>query len=310
MTFGRYNNTITILVCITLLLTSCGNPAQSEADIATAVALTVQAQNALTEVAALPTTTPVPALENTPAPEPVTTNTQAAVSANPGCVVSAALIGENPPDNTLYRPGDTFWKTWTLLNTGTCTWDLSYSLVYWSGDLLGGLTTYKLPDVIAPNEAKDISILLKAPETDGTFTGYWRIQTPWGENFGVGPSNESFYVQIGVSSDKKLSYGVTNLTAELVRDPETGCPLNVRYYVYATVTTNGPLQFSYYWDQSDGNESGIKTQKVKEAGSVTFSRDWLISKNDSPNPRWIKFIITGSNAREVKVDILHDCFKK
>ena len=307
MTFRRYN-ILTLLICIAILLTSCGSPAQSEAEIATAVALTVQAQNSLTEVASIPTQTAVPPVEITSTPEPESTNTPAAVSANPGCVLSAALVGENPPDDILYRPGDTFWKTWTLLNTGTCTWDLSYSLVYWSGDLMGGLTTYQFPEVIAPSEAKDISIFLKAPDTDGTFTGYWRIQAPWGENFGVGPTSQSFYVQIGVSTDKKLKYEITNLTAQLVRDPETGCPQNVRYYVYATVTTSGPLDFDYYWDQSDGNESAVKNVKVKEAGSVTFSRDWLISKYDSPNPRWIQFVITGQHARDVKVAILHDCF--
>jgi hypothetical protein len=304
----RKHNIFPLLVCITLLTTSCGSAAQNESEIATAVALTVQAQNSLTEVAVLPTLTPVPPLEVTSTPEPDLTNTPAAVSANPGCVVSASLIGENPPDNTLFRPSETFFKTWTLLNTGTCTWDNTYSLVYWSGDLMGGLTTYKFPQLIAPNESKEVSIFLKAPDTNGTFTGYWRIQTPWGENFGVGPSSDSFYVQIGVSNETKLGYGVTDLTYQLVRDPETGCPLNVRYYVYATVTTSGPLEFSYRWDQSDGNESGTQKYKMKEAGSVTFQRDWLISKRDSPNPRWIKFIITGSNAREVKVDILHNCF--
>lgn len=308
MTFSRYN-IFPLLACIVLIATSCGSPAQTESEVATAVAQTVQAQNSLTEVAALPTLTPVPSIEITSTPEPGSTNTPAAVSANPGCTVSASLVGENPPDNTLFRTGDTFWKTWTLLNTGTCTWDETYSLVYWSGDLMGGLTTYQFPQLVAPDEAKEVSIFLKAPETDGTFTGYWRIQTPWGEHFGVGPTSDSFYVQISVSSDDKLGYGVSNLTAELVREPETGCPLNVRYYMYATVTANGPVEFSYYWDQSDGNESNAKEYKMKEAGSVTFEREWLISKNDSPNPRWVKFIITGSNAREVKVDILHNCFE-
>jgi hypothetical protein len=304
----RRNNIFPILACIALLASSCGSPAQNESEIATAVALTVQAQNSLTEIAALPTLTPVPSIENTPTPEASLTNTPAAVSANPGCVVSANLVGENPPDNTLFRPGETFLKTWTLLNTGSCTWDNSYSIVFWSGDLMGGLTTYKFPELVAPNESKDISIFLKAPDTEGTFTGYWRLQTPWGENFGVGAKSDAFYVQIDVSNATKLDYGVTNLTAQLVRDPEEGCPLNVRYYVYATVTTNGPHEFSYYWDQSDGNESGSIKYKAKQAGSVTFKRDWLISKNDNPNPRWIKFVITGSDEREIKVDILHNCF--
>ena len=299
-----------ILIAIAMLAVSCGTPpAQNEMEVATAVAQTVQAQNSLTKVSALPTLTSVPTLQTLPTPEVIPTDTPGQVFAsNPGCVASATLVSESPPDDTVFLPGEYFWKTWTFLNTGTCIWDKSYSLVFWDGDQMGGLISYPFSDVIRPEETMEISIYLQAPATEGTATGYWRMKTPWGVDFGVGPQNISFYVQVAVSQAPK--YKITRVDYQLVRDPAEGCPLNVRYIVYATVVSNGPVEFSYYWDQSDGNESGIRDYELKEAGTVTFKRDWLISLNDSPNPRWIKFVETKPVRRDFgEVPIIHDCLK-
>jgi len=297
------------LIVLMFVTGACGTSSQTQSQIATSVAQTVQAQNSLTKVAALPTDTPVPPVEITSTPELNITDTPTAAGiANPGCVASANLIGENPPDKTLFQPGEYFYKTWTFLNTGTCAWDQSYSLVFWSGDLMGGLTSYAIPELVAPNGTVNISIYLQAPATEGLATGFWRFQTPWGTNFGVGSQDAAFYAQVAVSTKPK--YGITNVQYTLARDPVDGCPVNVRYTVYATVTANGPVEFSYYWDQSDGNESGMKSDKFKEAGSKSFQRDWLINKGDSQKPRWVQFVLTGSQAYDygkVIIDHFQSC---
>lgn len=305
----RFRHKIVPLLTFALLLASCGSPAQTDSQIATAVAQTVQAQNSLTKVSALPTLTPAPTFPaaSTPETSPAPANTPggAAVS-NPGCTLSAVLVGENPPDNTAFLPGEYFWKTWTFVNTGTCTWDPSYSLVFWSGDQMGGSASYPFFEVIKPNETMDISIYLQAPAAEGTKTGYWRFKSPWGADFGAGPLSASFYTQIEVSSKPK--YGISRVDFKLVRDPAEGCPANVAYTVYAAITTNGPFEFDYFWDQSDGNESGIRTIEVKEAGTTTLSREWKIGRGDSPNPRWIQFIVTSPTRQEYeKVTILNNC---
>ena len=305
MRFRRYNILI-LLTCIALLASSCGSPAKSDSEIATAVAQTVQAQDSLTEVPALPTFTPAPALQATSTPGPGPTSTPGQVSSNPGCTVSAVLVGENPPDDTAFMPGEYFWKTWTFVNTGTCVWDTSYSLVFWSGEGMGGLASYPLTEDVQPNETMDISIYLQAPATEGTKIGYWRFRSPWGADFGAGPLSASFYVQIEVSAEPQ--YGVTTVNYQLVRDPAEGCPANVRYTVYATITSNGPLEFEYYWDQSDGNESGVKELELTNAGSTTISREWMIGRGATPNPRWIQLIITAPKYQEYeKVTILNNC---
>ena len=299
--------TSTLLIIFMFMINACGTSSQTQSQIATSVAQTVQAQNSLTDVALLPTNTPVPPLEITPTPQAILTNTPSGIS-NPGCVTSANLIGENPPDKTLFKPGEYFYKTWTFLNTGTCIWDKSYNMVFSSGDLMGGLASYPIPEEVAPQGTINITIYLQAPATEGTATGYWQLQTPWGANFGVGPQSLAFYVQIGVSAKPK--YGITNVEYTLVRDPAEGCPVNVRYIVYATVTANGPVEFSYYWDQSDGNESNVKSDEFKDAGSKSFKREWLINKGDNKKARWIQFVLTGSQAYDygkVIIDHFHNC---
>lgn len=301
---------VAVLVSLALFASACGSSAGQESAISTAVAQTVQAGESLTQVANLPTPSPqvtLPAESPTPDATPTSEPTLASAPADPNCA-KAVLVSENPPDDVILQPGQYFWKTWTLRNTGTCTWNPSYSLVFWSGDLMGGLVSYPLDDEVSPDEQKEISIYLRAPETEGTFTGYWRLQSPWNANFGVGPGNSSFYVQVVVSSAAKPRYGITNVEYNLVREPATGCPTNVRYTVYATITTNGPFDFEYFWNQSDGNESGVRTMEFTEASSQTISREWMVGKGDSPNPRWIEFVVVGPFYREYgKSMILNDC---
>lgn len=301
---------IPLLVCVALIASSCGGAAQTEteSEIATAVEQTVQARDSLTKVSALPTLTPVPALQATTTPEPDPTNTPGQAVPNPGCVASASLAGESPPDDVLFTPGEYFWKTWTFLNTGTCVWDASYSLVFWNGERMGGLSSYALTEIVQPGNTLEIPVYLQAPAADGTYTGFWRLKTPWGADFGVGPLNKSFYVRVEVSSSSKPRYEITNVALELARDPASGCPVNVRYTVYATITSNGPLTIGYYWDQSDGNPSGIRWLEFTKAESRTIEREWMIGRGATQNPRWIQLIVTEPQYQEYeRVPILNTC---
>ena len=112
-----------------------------------------------------------------------------------------------------------------------------------------------------------------------------------------------------VSDEKKPDYGVTSVTYEVIRNPAVGCPTNVRFTINATITTNGPAEVDYRWIQSDGNSmSQPKPIDFTEAGSVTITREWMIGKGDSPNPRWAQIIITEPDYQEFgKAEILNVC---
>jgi hypothetical protein len=307
----RKNRVLAGLAVLMLFVSSCGSSVEPDTEISTAVAQTVQAGQSLTDVAVLPTLTPQVTLPaETPtltAATPTAAPTLSSAPADPNCA-KASLVSENPTDGVIMTPGQYFWKTWTLQNTGTCTWTTAYSLVFWSGDLMGGLTSYPLDDDIAPNEQKDISIYLKAPDTEGTFTGYWRLKSPWNADFGVGPTNDSFYVQVVTSADADPEYGIAKVEYFLERDPLGGCPTNVRYYLHVTVTANGPLELKYAWRQSDGNNTHEFNMEFEEAGSKTVTREWMIGKGDSSRARWIEFVITSPEYREYgKQEILNLC---
>lgn len=279
-------------LCLALTLAACGSSTeQNESVIATYVAQTVEAGNQ-----AAPTSTPEPPLPTLPAtltPAVVNTPTEAATlssaPSDPNCS-HATLVSEYPPDQAVFKPDTEFTKTWTIRNDGTCTWDTTYRLIFWSGDPMGAATYYNLPEVVPPGDDVSISVLLKAPSAEGFYTSYWRIQTPWNAVFGVGQYSQAFFAAIQVDKRPPQEAGIISVTYEIVRDPPTGCPTNVDYIVYATITTNAEYDFNYFWQQKDGNESAVKNMVFEEAGSKTISRKWTVGKGNSPNDRWMQII--------------------
>ena len=158
------------------------------------------AANTLAAMQASFTITPT-LLTNTPAGTPVmtlfpqlsltlpVTTTPASATPIPTKVVVSSCNGSTYisditiPDNTVIAPGATFVKTWALQNTGTCTWDTTYKLVYAGGNQMGGAST-SLTASVAPSQQVQLSVSLTAPTTAGTYTGYWRLADGQGTGFG------------------------------------------------------------------------------------------------------------------------------
>jgi hypothetical protein len=106
------------------------------------------------------------------------------------------------PDGTIFQPGATFTKTWRLKNIGTCTWTPSYSMVFASGTQMGTTTSVSMPGTIAPGQTVDVSVPMTAPNTAGTYIGYWKFKNPSGVLFGIGyNANSPWWVQIRVQGD-------------------------------------------------------------------------------------------------------------
>jgi heat shock protein HslJ len=90
----------------------------------------------------------------------------------------------SPP---ILNPGQAFEKGWRVLNTGTCTWDGSYRLVFVHGNepaaQMGG-QPQSLQGSVALNESTDLYVNLTAPLRPGTFQGYWQMENGQGQPFG------------------------------------------------------------------------------------------------------------------------------
>jgi len=285
------------VLLLSIFLAACG-PSKEET-IATSVALTVHAQNANFPS---PTENPFAPATLPPGVTPIATLTNIVPTIGPSPTgglgyiecAKASLVSDTPPDGTLMNPKSDFIKTWTIKNESDCWWTTEYKLVFWDGDVMGGSYIYNIPTGVGPGQLIDIPIYLVAPEIDGPYQGYWKLQTPDGYKFGVGQYNQPFYVDVVVDSNIKHDEPkITSVTYRLVRDPAAGCATNVFYYVYATITTNGPIDVRVQWLHSDGYTSKKVRITMKEAGTYEMIPEkgvggWSFHLGDSPGDKWMQ----------------------
>jgi Ig-like domain from next to BRCA1 gene len=189
-----------LMLLATVLMAACNLPltkssGQPPALIFTSAAKTVaviQTQFAATS----PAESVTPVAPATPSSTPV-------VSSSPsvsGCD-RASLIAETVPDGTTMARGTAFTKTWTLKNTGACTWNASYSLIFVKGDSMGG-EPHTLPFTsVAPGEIIQVSVDLQAPLSGDSARGYWMLRNASGVLFGLGSKgDQTFWVQIKLTN--------------------------------------------------------------------------------------------------------------
>ena len=139
-------------------------------------------------------TTPLPGF--TPLP---TTGAAGAPTASLGdaCNNSAFEGDITIPDGSIIEPGHNFEKVWGLRNTGSCTWDEGYSLVYIGGSN-PNLDPYNFEfrhssDFVASGQAINMTITLTTPCQPGEYEGHWRMRSDSGYYFGT---TLSVYVKV------------------------------------------------------------------------------------------------------------------
>jgi hypothetical protein len=111
------------------------------------------------------------------------------------------------PDGTNYAPGTTFTKTWRLKNIGTCTWSASYALVFDSGTQMGASAAVNFPSSVAPGGTVDLTVDMTAPNSNGSYRGYWKLRNASNVLFGIGSTaNKDFWVDIKVTSASQTGY--------------------------------------------------------------------------------------------------------
>ena len=92
------------------------------------------------------------------------------------------------PDGTILKPGEDFVKIWAIKNTGNCTWDDGFSLVFFAGDKAidpYDFTFKKPEDFVSPGEGINIAIKLTAPLKPGDYQGHWKMKNDKGYFFGT-----------------------------------------------------------------------------------------------------------------------------
>jgi hypothetical protein len=194
-------NLLLTFTLLAVLLSACG---LSETDIQATVVVaqsnavaTVHAQ--YTQIALLtpsvtPTlpATPTPLVTPTLAISPTATTAALGGGTTGGCDVMTFNSDVTVQDGEEIAAGTPFTKTWRITNSGSCAWTTAYTVVFASGDQMGGASGTPLSAAVAVGANADISVELTAPSTPGTYSGYWSIVNPAGTAFG------SFYVEIEV----------------------------------------------------------------------------------------------------------------
>lgn len=181
-------------VALMFVLTACmpaqptQNPVDVQNEVATAVALTVAAQNAQTQAAqsAVPqatnTTLPTQTPDVPPTPTPIVpTNTSTPIvlptSASSGGGGGGTTtrpeyacnpFPRTPRDNTIFRPNDEFDIKWTIVNTGTKNMRAGLDVKFNSGDKLTQTTFVELPE-LKPGEQYVVDFDATAPAKEGTY---------------------------------------------------------------------------------------------------------------------------------------------
>ena len=118
-------------------------------------------------------------------PSPVAAATQALGDACTNNVFEADIT---IPDGSTVTGGDTLQKVWKIRNTGSCTWDEGFELIYIGGTLGNdGVQNYlfQSKDSTASGAAIDIGVWFNVPCAQGQQEGHWRMRNDQGYYFGT-----------------------------------------------------------------------------------------------------------------------------
>lgn len=97
-----------------------------------------------------------------------------------GCVDGMRFISDlsfGDGNGTFYpdvNPNQRFRKGWRIQNSGTCTWNSSYSLRFVSGTQMNGQNT-AVQGNVAPGQNYDMWVDLVAPSQPGQYQGIWQM---------------------------------------------------------------------------------------------------------------------------------------
>jgi hypothetical protein len=183
---------LVLLISLACTITVGAPAAPSQQDLMnTAVAQTLAAGNLQNPtLAPVPqATTAAPALP--PTLTPVVPPTQTPLPCN-----KALFISETIPDGTTFTINQSFTKTWRMKNTGTCTWNTNYKMIFASGSSMNSPATINLAGNVGPNEQVDLSLNLKAPGSAGAYSGVWKLMADNGEIYTL----SGFSVAINVTA--------------------------------------------------------------------------------------------------------------
>lgn len=209
--------------------------------------------------------TPNPTLMNPPTQTPQASPTSVettplasgAETASPaeGCLEKAAFYADvTVPDDTFFKQGEMFTKTWRFRNEGTCTWTPDYKVVFHSGEIMDAPLFNPFTTTVLPGEQVDISIDMRAPTRGGSYQSTWEFEDPNGTRFGTGSAaRDLFWVRISVRFLDQNDLPQPDPASQPAAPPTSGCSARQNAQVEAQVMdlinqarlSNGLMSLAY-----------------------------------------------------------------
>ena len=147
------------------------------------------------------------------------------------------------PDGTTFAAGTTFDKTWALKNVGSCTWTTAYQLVFYSGTQMGGPNSLTFPQSVAPGQTVNLTVRLTAPNTAGSYRGYWMFKNANNQLFGIrSPNyNQPWWVDIRVTGSSGPTFTPTATGSATATPSATGTATATGTPTATPTVTNTPV---------------------------------------------------------------------
>ncbi|MEZ4864277.1 MAG: transporter substrate-binding domain-containing protein [Caldilineaceae bacterium] len=138
--------------------------------------------------------TSAPTMAPTSAPIVAPTAAPTAAPPQPGaCTDAMVYVADltyddlNMTQPPVFTPGQPFRKGWRVRNSGSCTWNSSYSVTFVDGNApaasMGGRAT-AINGPVPPGATYDLYVDLVAPLTPGVYQGTWQLRNGQGAAFG------------------------------------------------------------------------------------------------------------------------------
>ena len=190
-----------VLILLAFLIAAClpgQSPEQVQAQINTAVAQTIAAQNQIAESVAqtvaaqnalatatntatptntalsFPTLTPFPTFT----PIPVNPPSGGGGGGGGGFIrrdYACDIISRRPFDNSEWNSGEEFDIKWTIVNTGSKTWNPGYDVKYFSGPHMANVDIIEIPVQVKPDGKYSIVMDANAPTEKGFQVMTWTV---------------------------------------------------------------------------------------------------------------------------------------
>lgn len=284
-------------IILSLVIVACGisfsgNGLSDEEKLQTAVAQTIAANQQLPpqqpDQQTLPTITVAPA--NTAETPPTKT---------PEPCNKAQFISETIPDGTEIDVGDNYVKSWRLKNIGTCTWNTNYQLVFAEGDKMSGPSTVNFTQQVSPGEQIDLSVNLTAPNSAGTYTGFWKVRDNEGAYFVNNISVQIKAVAIGPPPVLKPDLATANFDIT-PSTPTQGANTNVKVRVKNIGNANaGAFTVKWYGLDTFANPSCTwNVPSLASGASVWIECNFVFASWYPVNKTTVVYLDTGNTVDE------------